>query len=103
MSSPTQAAVPLGLASVSAYPMASARPASFRVDGSPSWSSLRVLANASSPESANLNINMTANALFLVDGGEVAGVVTTISCFSGLERSEVEDVVTLSLLTTPFH
>ena len=46
---------------------------------------------------------MTANALFLVDGGEVAGVVATISCFSGLERSEVEDVVTLSLLTTPFH
>lgn len=64
---------------------------------------LRVLANASSPESANLNINMTANALFLVDGGGVVGVVTTVSCFSGLERSEVEDVVTLSLLTTPFH
>jgi hypothetical protein len=45
---------------------------------------LRILANATSSEKANLWINLTATALIRVDGGEVARVVATISCSSGL-------------------
>ena len=54
----------LGLASVSASPMANARRANFRVDGSPSWYTVAGIGQRNLLGVANLRINTTANALF---------------------------------------
>lgn len=83
-SSSTQTVVRLGLASVPAYPMADPRRVNFRVDGSLSWYTVADIGQRNLFGVANLKINLTTNALFLADGGEVARVATTISSSSWL-------------------